>query len=147
MDFTLWMEEVHEKPGRVPFSITVSQASPVSGQLSLLSANIRCISRWMNYVVFTGIKELLKIKNFFTIAKKRKVFFFKYHYFWGFCKGWYKLLRILTFICMIYLMFRGKNKKVRVASIRLQKPEKLLAVCWQTMKKNQVSSQQSLYQK
>ena len=36
---------------------------------------------------------------------------------------------ILTFICMIYLMFRGKNKKVRVASIRLQKPEKLLAVC------------------
>ena len=64
MTKSLHNQFIHEKPGRVPFSITISQASPVSGQLSLLSANIRCISRWMNYVVITGIKELLLIIDF-----------------------------------------------------------------------------------
>ena len=80
----------------------------------------------MNYVVFTGIKELL-IKIFFTIAKKEK-YLFKISLLLGLLQGLTQVT-ILTFICMIYLMLRGKNKKVRVASIRLQKPEKLLAVC------------------
>ena len=80
----------------------------------------------MNYVVFTGIKELL-IKIFFTTAKKEK-YLFEISLLLGLLQGLTQVT-ILTFICMIYLMFRGKNKKVRVASIRLQKPEKLLAVC------------------
>ena len=80
----------------------------------------------MNYVVFTGIKELL-INIFFTIVKKEK-YWLKISLLLGLLQGLTQVT-ILTFICMIYLMFRGKNKKVRVASIRLQKPEKLLVVC------------------
>ena len=80
----------------------------------------------MNYVVFTGIKELLK-NVLFTIAIKEK-YLFKISLLLGLLQG-LSQVTILTFICMIDLMFRGKNKKVRVASIRLQKPEKLLVVC------------------
>ena len=80
----------------------------------------------MNYVVFTGIKELL-INIFFTIVKKEK-YLLKISLLLGLLQGLTQVT-ILTFICMIYLMFRGKNKKVRVASIRLQKPEKLLVIC------------------
>ena len=53
----------------------------------------------MNYVVFTGIKELLK-KVFFTIAIKEK-YLFKISLLLGLLQG-LSQVTILTFICMIY---------------------------------------------
>ena len=53
----------------------------------------------MNYVVFTGIKELL-IKVFFTIVKTEK-YLFKISLLLGLLQG-LSQVTMLTFICMIF---------------------------------------------
>ena len=75
----------------------------------------------INYVVVT-IEYLFK-----------KVFVFNIIAFGAFARvytSYYLYLPLFVkYIPCDLLMFRGKNKKIRVASIRLQKPEKSLVVC------------------
>ena len=72
----------------------------------------------INYVVVT-IEYLFKKVFVFNIIAFARVYTSYYLY----------LPLFVKYILCDLLMFRGKNKKIRVASIRLQKPEKSLVVC------------------
>ena len=72
----------------------------------------------INYVVVT-IEYLLQKVFVFNIIAFARVYTSYYLY----------LPLFVKYILCDLLMFRGKNKKIRVASIRLQKPEKSLVVC------------------
>ena len=72
--------------------------------------------------------------NYVVVTKEylfEKVFVLNLIAFGAFARVYtsYYLPLFVKYILCDLLMFRGKNKKIRVASIRLQKPEKSLVVC------------------